>query len=108
MVAVRGDGGVGVKRGLGGEGKPLGLPLIRNQSFSFFPRFFFDFPFVEFCSLRHFEVSNSALTKNLKISSSFFYNFLFQKFSIFLKNSNSSASLLKTGETGPNWFLRFS
>jgi hypothetical protein len=36
VVATRGDGGAGAERGLGGEDKPLGLPLIRNRLFSFF------------------------------------------------------------------------
>jgi hypothetical protein len=77
-----GDGGAGAKRGLGGQGKPLGLPLIRNRSFSFFS----GFPFTEFCSLRHFEVSNSGLTKNLEIGFSFFrvfYFIFFKKFKTF-------------------------
>jgi hypothetical protein len=34
-----GDGGAGAERGLGGAGKPLGLPLIRNRPFSFFSGF---------------------------------------------------------------------
>jgi hypothetical protein len=81
MAAARGDEGVGAERGMGGEDKPLGLPLIRNRPFSFFPWFSFSFIFAEFCSLRHFEVSNSGLIKNLEIGSSFLEFFI----SIFLK-----------------------
>jgi hypothetical protein len=83
MVATWGDGGAGAESGLGGEGKPLGLALIRNRPFSFFSRFSFGFPFAEFCSLRHFEVSNSGLSKNLKIGSNFFRIFYFKIFKIF-------------------------
>jgi hypothetical protein len=106
-VATPGDGDAGAERGLGGEGKPLGLPLIKNRPFSFFSQFSFGFPFIEFCSLRHFEVSNSGLTKNLEIGSSFFLNFLFQNFSNLLKFSNSLTNLLKTGEISLDPFLRF-
>jgi hypothetical protein len=80
MVAARGDEGVGAERGMGCEDKPLGLPLIRNRPFSFFPWFSFSFIFAEFCSLRHFEVSNSGLIKNLEFGSSFLEFFI----SIFL------------------------
>jgi hypothetical protein len=59
---------------------PKGCPLSGTARFLFFSRFSFGFPFIEFCSLRHFEVSNSVLTKNLEIGSSFFRIFILKFF----------------------------
>jgi hypothetical protein len=76
------DGGAGVERGLGGEVKTLGLPPYKEPALFFFS---LGFPFTEFCSMRHFEVLNSDLTKNLEIGSSFFRIFIsnFPIFKIF-------------------------
>jgi hypothetical protein len=83
VVATQGDGGAGAERGLGGEGKPLGLPLIRTSHFLFFPLFSFGFPFIEFYSLRHFEVLSSGLTKILKLALVFLEFFILKNFQIF-------------------------
>jgi hypothetical protein len=56
--------------------------------------------------VRHFEFLNSVFTKNLEMSSSSFYGFLFQNFLFFFKFSNSLISLSKTNETGSDWFLQ--
>jgi hypothetical protein len=55
--------------------------------------------------VRHFEFLNSVFIKNLEISSSSFYEFLFQNFPFF-KFSNSMISLSKTDETDSDWFLQ--
>jgi hypothetical protein len=90
-----------VETALGHEGKTIGLPLIRNQSF--FYSFPFGFTFTEICRVHHFNLLNSILIKNLKNASSFLEFFI----SKFLKFSNSPARLPKTGETGPGRFLWF-
>jgi hypothetical protein len=97
-VAARGDGGVDAERGMGGEGKTLGLPPYKEPAiFFFFSQFSFGFPFVEFCSPRHLKVLNSGLTKNLEIDSSFFRIFYFKIFKLigrFTENRSGPVSLV--------------
>jgi hypothetical protein len=85
---------VAVERALRVEDKVLGLPLIRNRSFSFFLNFPFGFFFSDFCRVRDFESLNSVLTKNLEINSSFFRIFYF-KFFNFLKKSNLTSRFIE-------------
>jgi hypothetical protein len=62
--------------------------LKRNQTI--FNDFYTILHFNKFCTMYYFDFFNSVLTKNLKIHSSIFWNFLFQIFSNFQKNQVKS------------------